>query len=78
METISYIVAFGFGVALGSFLSYKFRKPTTVNEYNGTVKNKVRGKGNVQNIDQKFEITPSMSNKEIRQTVRDCKRQRSN
>ncbi len=76
LETISYLAAFAAGSGLATFLVLKFRKPTTENNYLGKYKNKVSGKNNTQNITQTFEINPSMSNSEIRQTVRACKRDR--
>lgn len=65
MTTIYFILTFASGVSLGSYLTYKFRRPTTVNEYSGTVKNKVRGRNNTQEIHQRAEIDGGMKRKEV-------------
>jgi len=73
MEVLTHSIAIIISSGVTLFLVLKFRKPTTINEYKGTVKNKVRGRNNTQEVSQTFEINPEMSNKEIRQTVRSCK-----
>ncbi len=76
MDVLTHSLAIIVSSGVTLFLVLKFRKPTTVNEYKGTFKNKVRGKNNTQEVSQTFEINPEMSNKEIRQTVRSCKNAR--
>jgi hypothetical protein len=76
LETLSYVAVFAIAIGFDRFLVYKFKKPTTENNYNGKFKNKVSGKNNTQNVSQTFEINPEMSNKEIRQEVRSCKASR--
>lgn len=74
MTTITYIIAFSLGVTLGSYLTYKFRKPTTVNEYNGNNKFKVRGRSNTQNNDNRAEINSEMKRREVLSVWKELKK----
>ncbi len=74
MTTALYIFTFALGVTLGAYITYKFRKPTTVNEYSGTVKNKVRGRGNSQTNDNRAEINGGMSRREVLKILKSLKK----
>ena len=65
MTTITHLLVFALGVGLSRFYSWKFGKPTTVNEYSGTVKNKVRGRNNTQTNDNRCEINGDMSRRDV-------------
>lgn len=67
MTTFIYIIIFASGVILDRLLVWKFSKPTTVNEYKGTVKNKQRGRNNEQVNDNttSMEITAGMSRRDV-------------
>lgn len=73
MQIMAHLSIFALGVILGTVLTFKFRKPTTVNEYSGTVKNKIRGRNNEQindnRADLKSVLTSSMSRREARRTA---------
>ena len=65
MEVLQSILIFAGGISLGVYLRHRFSKPTTVNEYSGTVKNKVKGRGNVQEVEQTFSIHAGMTRREV-------------
>ena len=76
MTTALYILVFALGSLLGAFLMYKFGKESITNEYKGTIKNKQRGRGNIQDNDNtaKMEINGGMNRREVIKIWRQLKK----
>lgn len=76
MATFIYIIVFASGVILDRLLVWKFSKPTTINEFKGTVKNKQRGRNNEQINDNttRIEITAEMSRRDVIKTWKELKK----
>lgn len=74
MQTFLYILTFALGVSLGTYLTFRFRKPTTSNTYKGKVKTKIVGNNN--NVSTKFEwlkVTENTKGSEFRELRRGLK-----